>query len=97
MKKILVICATVATLGAAALSSAQASTSAAGGPAAAAIPVAYPGQMSNQPNAIRGPHDGELLGERRPDPNIRAYGFKFRLTNRESGAICGVWGTPCFY
>ena len=82
MKKTMVICAAVAALGAAALSSTQASASTGNEKAAA---------LSSAP---RSPHAGWLLGERRP--NIQAFGLKFRVTNKES-PVCGVWGSSCFY
>ena len=87
MKKILVICATVATLGAAAFSSVQARILAADDPAVAAIPGAYPGQPYNQPNATRNPHNGEGQGACYPERTIDAWGFEFRVP-RESGAVC---------
>ena len=86
MKKIMVICATVATLGAGALSSVQASARPANGPAADQI----------YGLSAAGSH-GELLGERRPEAAIGAFGLKFRQADRESRAVCGVWGIPCFY
>ena len=80
MKKILVICATVATLGAAALSSVQARPSAADDPAAAAIRALDLGQLYNQPNATRSPDEAPGVCYR--ERAIDAWGFNFRVPQK---------------
>jgi hypothetical protein len=77
MKKILVICATVATLGPAALSSVQARPSAADVPAAAAIRALDLGQLYSQPNSTRSPHNAQGACYR--ESALDAWGFNFRL------------------
>ena len=79
MKKILIICAMAATLGAAS-SSVQARPSAADDPAAAAIRALDLGQLYNQPNATRSPDraPGACYRERAID----AWGFNFRVPQK---------------